>query len=100
MGPSTNPQTSALTYSMFHFVEPAQALDTTPRCVTRLHLLTETFLTEVDGVEQEVLLPALCATFDYCGTELRASDMRRRFFAATGGELQEIERDLDEEKRV
>ncbi len=85
---------------MLHFGQAAQALDTTPRCVPRLRLLTETFLTELDGVEKEVLLPALCVTFDYCGTELRASDLRRRFFAATGEELREIERDLDEEKRV
>jgi superfamily II DNA or RNA helicase len=68
--------------------------------VARLHLLTERFLTEVDGVEEEVELPALRVTFDYSGTELRASDQRHRFFAAVGEAVQEVERDRIEEKRV
>ena len=93
-------QTSALTYSMFRAMEPAKVQDRSPRCLARLQLLSERFLTEVDGVEQEVDLPALSLTFDYGGTELRASDKRLRFFAFMDEGVKEIDRDQSEERRI
>ena len=85
---------------MFRAMEPAKVQDRSPRCLARLQLLSERFLTEVDGVEQEVDLPALSLTFDYGGTELRASDKRLRFFAFMDEGVKEIERDQSEERRI
>jgi len=71
-----------------------------PSCVARLRLYIERFVTESDGRELEVELPALSLAFDYGGTEIRAADDRLRFFAAAEGGICEVERNLPEEKRV
>ncbi len=85
---------------MFRSLEPAPAHNQRPRCLARVRLLSERFVTELDGVEREVELPALSLTFDYGGTELRASDQRHRFFAFMDEGVKEIERDQSEERRV
>ncbi len=85
---------------MFHSEGSASATGANPGCVVRLRLFIERFLTEINDVEQEIELPALCMTFDYAGTELRVSDTRRRFFCASFEGTFEVERDLALEKRV
>ncbi len=79
---STISKTSALTYSMSSPAALTENRHASPACVARLRLMTERFVSEVDGVEREIELPAICMTFDYAGTELRVSDTRNRFFAA------------------
>ena len=69
-------------------------------CVARLRLMVERFFTESEGTETEIELPSLRLTFDYGGTELRATDPRRRFFVATDDGIREIERDAIEERRI
>ncbi len=94
------PQTSALTYSMTSAAARSQDPNAIPTCVARLCLILERFFTEADGQDAELELPALRLTFDYGGTELRSTDPRRRFFVATDNGIREIERNLDEEKRI
>jgi superfamily II DNA or RNA helicase len=69
--------------------------------LARLRLDTEQmWVADEQGEERELLVPVLCLTFDYAGTEIRASDRRERFFVATPGGMAMVERDRTGEARA
>ncbi|MGC4089794.1 MAG: DEAD/DEAH box helicase [Polyangiaceae bacterium] len=71
------------------------------RFTPRLELTTERmWLADAEGEEREAEVPVLCLTFDYAGTEIRASDRRERFFVAQNGGLALVARDRAGESRA
>ena len=93
--------------------EPAEAEVQTPRppessteasvgrFSPRLELTTERmWITDENGDEREDEVPVLLLTFDYGGTEIRASDRRERFFVAQNGGLRSVSRDRAGEARA
>jgi superfamily II DNA or RNA helicase len=69
--------------------------------LARLRLDTEQmWVADEQGEEREVCVPVLMLTFDYAGTEIRASDRRERFFVAREGGVAMVERDRAGEARA
>ena len=67
----------------------------------KLRVYTESmWVAGPDGVDHETIVPVLGLTFDYSGTEIRASDRRVRFFVAKAGALALVERDREAEARA
>ncbi len=73
----------------------------TGRFLPRLELSTERmWVADAEGQEREIEVPVLALTFDYAGTELRASDRRERFFVSQNGGLALVARDRAGESRA
>jgi superfamily II DNA or RNA helicase len=71
------------------------------RFLPRLTLTSERMsVSDEHGEEREEDVPVLLLTFDYGGTEIRASDRRERFFVAQNGGLALVARDRSGEARA
>ncbi|HVZ32066.1 MAG TPA: SNF2-related protein, partial [Polyangiaceae bacterium] len=71
----------------------AVSADPDPIPTPRLRLFTEPFLVRsADGHEEEQILPVLCLSFDYAGTQIGAHEERSRFFIGAGAALRPVER--------
>ncbi len=89
---------------MFAEASPQAAAAPTIPFTPCVRLFVERMAVELMGDDgpgdAEMDVPVLALSFEYAGTQIRASDRRKHFFVGQGGSLARVERDLAGEARA